>query len=335
MAFTIYNWFDTGAPTLTGLTGSLLSLLDAVLVTGYGTKPGAGWTKPLGNTGSYGMYKLGNGTTASLFVYDAGSGSAGGCEALMTGWDSITSMDAGAVTGSNAFPTYAQVSLGLGSAGSAGAIAVRKSSITSSAPRQWIAFADSASLYLYTRTLDVSFASRYSAFFFGDIYSLRSGSIDSSRCMIIGRNVSSSSVATSDYLDQVLTAGNTLVTPLLGHYAAHGFSGSGTSMAMSKHGNSFLANNSSVLLGSLPYPNGADNSVYLSPLWIVESPTGTIRGRMRGLWHILHASASVYDYQTFSGSGDTAGKIFQIVAGSVNTANFTMEISDTLETNSQ
>lgn len=339
MAFTIYNWFDPGAPVLNGATGSLLSLLDAVLVTGYGTKPGAGWTKPFGNTSSYGTYKLGNGSTSSLFVYDAGSGSAGGTEALMTGWDSITNITNGFVTGSNPFPTFTQVAVGSGAGGSAGAIVVRKSNTTNSLNnnRNWIAFADSASFYLFTRTLDATFAARYSGFFFGDFYSIRSGSVDSSRCMIVGRNVVSSSAVANDYLEQLLTAGNALTVTLPGHYAAHGFSGSGASMAMSKHGNAFLSNNNLVMAGSLPFPNGPDNAIYVSPLWVVETPTGTIRGRMRGLWHLLHASQSIQDYFTFSGSGENYGRTFQVVATSLGAGGavgyYTLETSNTLETN--
>jgi hypothetical protein len=40
--FTIYTSNDLGAPQLNGLTGSLLTVLDAVLINGYGTKTSGG-----------------------------------------------------------------------------------------------------------------------------------------------------------------------------------------------------------------------------------------------------------------------------------------------------
>lgn len=42
----MYKWDDVGAPELKKTTNSLMSLFEACLVTGYGTKTGAGWTKP-------------------------------------------------------------------------------------------------------------------------------------------------------------------------------------------------------------------------------------------------------------------------------------------------
>lgn len=68
MAVTQYLNTDASAPTLTGQVGSVIALLDAVLVNGYGTKPAAGWTKEYTGTniavyrnnpsapGSTGMY---------------------------------------------------------------------------------------------------------------------------------------------------------------------------------------------------------------------------------------------------------------------------------------
>ena len=113
--FTIYKSSDSGAPVLNGLTGSLLEVLDACLVTGYGSQITAGWTKPLPNTASYGCFQNPSGSGLYAFVEDMGSGSAAGAEARIQGWDSITSMEAGIATGSNQFPTFAQLAIGKGS----------------------------------------------------------------------------------------------------------------------------------------------------------------------------------------------------------------------------
>lgn len=50
MAVTQYINSDTSAPTLSGTVGSMIALLDAVLVNGYGSKPAAGWTKVFSGT---------------------------------------------------------------------------------------------------------------------------------------------------------------------------------------------------------------------------------------------------------------------------------------------
>lgn len=42
----MYKWDDDGAPVLKKTTNSLMSIFEACLVTGYGTKTAAGWTKP-------------------------------------------------------------------------------------------------------------------------------------------------------------------------------------------------------------------------------------------------------------------------------------------------
>ena len=50
MTVRIYKSTDSGAPTLTGQAFSLISLLLACLVDGYGSKAAAGWTKPYTGT---------------------------------------------------------------------------------------------------------------------------------------------------------------------------------------------------------------------------------------------------------------------------------------------
>ena len=42
----VYKWDDIGAPVFNKSTNALINIFKACLVTGYGTKPGAGWTAP-------------------------------------------------------------------------------------------------------------------------------------------------------------------------------------------------------------------------------------------------------------------------------------------------
>ena len=51
MTIRLYSWDDASAPSLTGASNSIITLLDAVLVNGYGSQTAAGWTKPYTGTG--------------------------------------------------------------------------------------------------------------------------------------------------------------------------------------------------------------------------------------------------------------------------------------------
>ena len=71
MALTIYRSSDAGAPSLTGAAGSLIALLDACLRTGYGTKAGAGWTKPFTGTNIAAFRQGAGGNGRYLRVWNA------------------------------------------------------------------------------------------------------------------------------------------------------------------------------------------------------------------------------------------------------------------------
>ena len=53
---TIFKSTDSGAPVLDGQAGSLVTLLDACLVTGYGSKTALGWAKAF-TASSRGVYR--------------------------------------------------------------------------------------------------------------------------------------------------------------------------------------------------------------------------------------------------------------------------------------
>ena len=75
MTVTVYSSTDTSAPTLNNLKGSLVALLDAVLVNGYGTQSAAGWS--IAYTASSGrVYRQGTGNQYYLRVDDTYPGSA-------------------------------------------------------------------------------------------------------------------------------------------------------------------------------------------------------------------------------------------------------------------
>jgi hypothetical protein len=321
--FRVYRSTDSGAPTLNGISGSLLSVLDACLVNGYGTQPGAGWLKPIANTGSYGCWQLPSGSTGHfLFMEDAASGSAAGAEARITGWASITSFDGEAVTGSNQFPTRAQVAI------SRGALVVRKSSVATATARNWIMMADSRSLYGFILTNDT--VGLYCSFMFGEFYSFKTS--DSSRTMIVGRTTISSSTTSNENMDRI---SNTIQTATPGHYCVSVVGGGGGSAAISIVGDGPKSAGGTVLNGVVPYMNGSDGGVYVSPIWVCDPSPYHIRGKMRGFYHFLHAISNVTDGQEFTGSADSSysGSTFLVIKNTGQSGVYFMETSDTLETN--
>lgn len=335
--FTIYRYTDANAPLLYGTSGSLITVLDACLVNGYGTKPGAGWTKPLANTGSYplapsiktlGCWQQGTGSALTLFINDgAPNPLASYREAWATGWESISSLSSSVTnscaTGSGMFPFLTQ-SL------TTGHVVIRKcTSADSSSARPWIVAADSSSMYLFVQTGDQASPWIYYSFAFGDIYSFESGSNDAYKCIIIGRTVENSNALGNDTLDQLTQP---LSAVLGGHFIARSYSGVGISTLMSKHGDG-AKGNVGVIYGNLQYPNCVDLSIYLSPIWIVEPLSSTIRGQLRGLYQLCHPIANFGDNAYFSGSLDGVGKTFLFLKQSANSGIYVIETSNTVLTN--
>lgn len=323
MAVTLYKSTDASAPVLTGQVGSLVALLDAVLVNGYGAKPAAGWVKAFAaaNLAAYRMATVGA-TGFYLDVVDSGSsGTLGARSARCRGYEVMTGLS----TGTGAFPTTAAAVNG---------IQVFKSATADAAARPWIIVADNKTFTLLTNP-GVDALSGWSTFHFGDIFSLKTG--DAYRAIIIGRAIEAlapgANLPSEEHI-QDLVAPTVLAT---GHWMPRTFAGaSALAVNVGKH----CGDNAK--RGFVPYPNPPDNSLMLSQFWVHEplSNLGAIRGRLRGLWDFLHdPMAPVNDGDTAAGSGVMAGKNFLIarpVGGSTAVLTavriLVLETSDTWET---
>lgn len=332
MAFTIYKSSDPGSPSFYGTTGSYIALLDACLVNGYGSKPGAGWSKPFANTASYtqsfsqgiGAWKQPSGSGFYLYVHDsAPNKTALHKEAWATGWENLqgpsSSVDNSNGSGSGQFPTPTQLL-------TTGHVVIRKSTTSdSSSLRQWIVAADSSSFYSFIATGDT--AGMYYGFGFGDIYSFK-GLADSYRCMIMGRNTENVATVATDGFDLLASPINAITA---GNYIARSSTGLGTSSIFSKHGDA-VKGHATIWSGSIPMPNLSDDALYTSPVWVVENGSN-IRGFLRGLYQPLHPIANFSDGQTFQGALDYNGKSFFIIKQGPGLGMYLVETSDTLATN--
>lgn len=320
--FTIYRSTDSSAPVLSATVGSLVAVLDACLVNGYGSKTAAGWTKAFSGTNKA-AYLQGTGSSGFYFRVQDDAPNNGG-EARGTGYVTMSDVD----TGTNPFPTAAQ-----GLSGSVAALCLRKSQDGSgSTPCPWIVVADSRTVYIFTTPGDV--ANTYCCFVFGDFYSLKP-TTDAYRCMIVGRTAE----ATGSGSAESFSANSAVSSSTTGHFVAREYGGTGASIPVGKHGDAAATNNVGLLgPGLVGYPNPTDGYMYLNPLWIHDvgtTPANSLRGRMRGIWQLLNPTSSVSNGDTGSGasSGNLAGKTFLFIKNSPNTSMYVIETSNTLESN--
>ena len=352
--FTIYQATDIGGPGyMYGQTGSLIPILDACLVNGYGTgsnyKAPAGWTKPLpnitssiasGNANVFGCYQQGTGSMFNLFINDAGqTGFASECWA--SGWEVITGISASSTInagfGINQFPLPAQ-SL------TYGVVNLRKSNTADgTTKRYWMIAADGATMYMWIQTGDVN-TSTMQFWSFGDCYSL-AGPSDLWNCLIIGRVANSIfGNGTLNETSDMIMAGLTVNCYNYGHYIARNGFGNSNSLIISRKGDSSIVTGYPVnggppyldnQIGILQCPNAADQSYYFSPFYIAEVQNGyfALRGTFRGLYQVGHAPSNFAFGQLISGSNDYTGKQFMMITPTINASCVALEVSPTLQFN--
>lgn len=271
MTVRIYNSTDSGAPTLTGQASSLISLLSACLVDGYGSKAAAGWSKPYTGTnlaafrnttsGGSGMY---------LRVNDAGGGTGGTREALVRGYATMSDVN----TGTAETPTTAQVST---------SIVWRKSNTTDSTARPWIVIADDRTFYLNidTGTLATEYGTGlYGA---GDIASHVPG--DAYAWFIAGRESQHAAGQQGTHRGLCTSAQVQLLTPSVdGFWLPRGYAGTGSPLraAISHPSIASASSIGAFVSGALARPTpGSGVDLWVPSLICNES---TIRGVMRGLY---------------------------------------------------
>lgn len=327
--FTKYSSADAGAPELSGTAGSLINVLTAVLVTGYGSKTAAGWTNPVATAGNCASYKQGGGAGYAFQINDNGPHvTPSYSEAWATGWKVCTAVTAPVGTGSGQFPTAAQLL-------TTGHVVIRKSLTTDAVPRPWVIFADDRTLYLMVRGAHVAL-DQLGEFMFGEIYSYYA--TDDHSCIICGRTVENNTNGPlRGGINLMRTPATTSPTPAAGCYAADNQAGSSGSLQLWPCGDTSLnatARSTSIGApadGNVPAPNMANSALYVAPYLLLES-TWAIRGRFRGLVHLCHPVSSVADGTIITGANIFAGKTFQVFNPGSNNGHNVIETSDTLDT---
>lgn len=275
----IYRSTDTSAPVLVGGVSSLINLLDKCLVSGYGSKTAAGWTKPYTGTdkAAFRNSLAAGGTGMYLRVSDAGTGTGGAREALCRAYLTMSDVDTGTVE----TPTAAQV---------AASIVWRKSNTVDATARAWLLVADELTFYLTVDTGTVASNGGCGTYGAGDFKSYVPG--DANRFFIGGRETQHAASAQGDATGLMTFAGYSTTTQL-GFWVARGHAGTGSpiraGLVVPGKTNSAIPIGASN--GSLANPAPGSSLNYWVPALIVNE--STIRGILRGIYVPLNDYAGV------------------------------------------
>jgi hypothetical protein len=325
MPWTLYRSDDAGAPVLTGQAGSLVALLDAVLVNGYGSKSPAGWTKAFTGTNKA-AFRMGAGRLQGYVrIVDDASSAAGAKEAMISLYESMSGVDSGTDTvigaTGNDFP-------------------IRKSDTADGVVRPWLCVADARTFILCLCANSASLSVSVSTTYVGEFFSFVPN--DNFNFCIIARSGKNSVLYNSTVERMVICSQGTSTNSAAGHYLARDAAGIFKQINFAKIAP--FAGNSGSMGGHYNFPNPADGGCVLAPLYIREnSPadTYTLRGRLRGIYASGHTTAAMVGTfglqpgETFSGTGDWAGKTFlcPLNCGEAAAGYFVLEVSNTVPTN--
>lgn len=306
MAVTAYSYLDASAPALTNTAGSLIGVLDACLVNGYGSKSSLGWTKEYSGTNTA-SYRAPAGTRPYLWVGDT-STTATQLRGYMT---MTTATDAGL----DGFPTTTQATNG----------EYFYKSAAAGTNRPWFLVGDGKRFHLFAANSLADFPSSLnttaiSGMFFGDIISYLPGD---SYCAAIFSAVGTT--ATSSWYNALNS-----YTAISAHYMCRDYTQTGTSLQFCKSSSSYGTSTAIGSIGST-YPDPATGGMLMSRVVVVEPTTKVVRGHIPGLWNPHHVRPGTPE-DTFSGKAGTslAGRTFIIMpsVGSAN-GNVVLETSDT------
>src|SRR5579859_6881055 len=190
--------------TVTGQAGSLITALDAALVTGQG------WSKVFSGTNKA-AYRAPSGNRLYLRVQDDGPGTGGAREARYTGYEAMSDVD----TGVNPFPTSSQ------GVSSTAMQVIRKSNTADATARNYVIFADTRTIYMFVLTGDA--VGVYFCWTWGEIYSYVTS--DSWNTMIAGRTTENSSLQSAESVALSNASNTSIAGSVGGHFMARNYLG--------------------------------------------------------------------------------------------------------------
>jgi hypothetical protein len=301
---TVYRSDDTSAPVITGTAGDLVTALDAILVNGYGSLAAAGWTAPYTGTNKR-VYRQGSGLQHYLRVDDADARLS-----RVVGYGAMTDVD----TGTNPFPTTAQIS---------GGLYMRKSIAASATARPWICFATNTAFYLFiygNRTATLPTASHDGGdanLGFGTLINTRVPSDINASFLCASSDTSATSTAASDTRQCLVSLGTAAQTTLYTNGSYN--QGSSESVNCYKRSSNLYSISQSGASGTA-FPDATRGAMMLLPFVVIE-PTGIVRGDFPGVYSLGHAAVATGmpgHLAIVEGKGAYTGRTFyRINTGSV------------------
>lgn len=310
MTVTAYYSSDASAPQINNVAGAGLPIFDALLVNGYGGKPGQGWSlvtqatpatnvhvyqQPAGTNGRYLWVDDSNANYISIQLFESSS-------------------DGTFSAASRVNPTPA-VYLYKGNANT---------------QKQWVAVGNDNILHFlaYWYAAPTSLNGTYSyGLSVGDLQPTKADDVWNT--YIFGNAGSSYSNTENVYL---ASPGNTYA----GHSLLRSYTQTGSAIQFGKTAADYSKINSSnsLVMGitGLAFPNPEDGGLYLTPLDAYHS--SSYRGRIPGMWVPCHviANTGFAHLDQIAGTGDLAGKTFQVAfcnGGSNPAGGVMLEISNT------
>jgi hypothetical protein len=290
MAHTVFKSTDASAPVLTGQVGTLVALLDACLVSGYGATASLGWAKAFTGTNKA-VYRSPDGTRFYLRVQDDGPGARVGGQARAVAYESMTDVD----TGVDPYPTVAQRSDGL---------LWDKSATADATARAWSLVGDGKRFALLVQGAgSPSYLDRWDCWFFGDILSYKAG--DAYHSMIVGHTGTEGSAQVQS-VGTILTSG--AASTVLGHYLCRRNDSITKSVPVGVVGDYAAASHTSCGASSsypIPYPDPVSGKLLIAPLRVVHAGTTeyVVRGLVPGIHDVLHNNP-LADQDTFTLGGE-------------------------------
>jgi hypothetical protein len=285
MTVTVYKSTDASAPVLSGTAGTLIGVLYACLVTGYGAKTSAGWARAYSST-NIDVYRAATGNRFYLRVSDTGAQD-GRIVCYETMWD--------ASSGSNPTPTNSQVS---------GGGYWRKSSAASGTARPWIVIASETWFWLF---VDGGGASDYWPQFFGDFTPYKSGGDAYSTLITVNTAAADSGGAYHLATTIGVAPGN--------HFIVRAADGVTLSKAAAKHSDRTISGSYPGGDANLPYPQ-PDGKLWLAPIYLADDRVLVLsNNRIRGELPNVYAPCC-YSFgaqlDTYTATGDVSGSMLII-----------------------
>ena len=322
MTINFYSYTDASAPLMRGVVGDLTTLLDAILVNGYGSKSGAGWAIAYTGTNQR-VYRPASGNRFYLAIDDTNPAplSAGAGMGRAASYETMSAV----TTGTKQIPTAAQWAA-LGLTGPSPGSLVCKSSSNDTVQRPWIAYVSDTFVHLFIGVSNAVtagwggiFATYVGGLMWGDLVNQQKVGDAYATILIAGTSVSYSNCFAGGLCASA--AGATLTA----HWMQRAYHQNNAGILCAK--NPIMRGLGGVTQigsdgGTPNFPDPITGGFELAEIWVYEQTNGlsgwSARGRIPGLYSPLHNLASMSAYfnvgDAIAGAGTYAGTNFQIVA---------------------